>query len=154
MHQAGTLARRSWTPGSSAIPQIIDTQGTESMIGPAWLDRLAASRMSPDQKVEHLFRAVLDRKPAAKEATAAKLVLADRMDDRIAVRELWQISQLLCATNVTRLSACTTNVLVRRPGRLATLESNKMARFPAIRGIFADQNPSIYGHRIPSDLDV
>ena len=90
-HQAGMLARRSWAPGSPAIPQIIDTQGTESMIGPAWLDRLAASRMSPDQKVEHLFRAVLDRKPAAKEATAAKLVLADRMDDRIAVRELWQI---------------------------------------------------------------
>jgi hypothetical protein len=91
MHQAGMLARRSWAPGSPAIPQIIDTQGAETMLGPAWLERLAASRMSPDQKVEHLFQAVLDRKPTSKEATAAKLVLADRMDDRIAVRELWQI---------------------------------------------------------------
>jgi hypothetical protein len=89
--QAQTLARTTWTPASPTIPQIIDTQGTELMIGPSWLDRLAASKMTADQKVEHLFRAVLDRKPTAKEATAAKLVLADRMNDQIAVRELWQI---------------------------------------------------------------
>ena len=89
--QASTLARRSWTPSSVSIPQIIDTQGSESMIGPPWLDRLAVSPMSADQKVEHLFRAVLDRKPTAREATAAKLVLADRMNDHLAVRELWQI---------------------------------------------------------------
>jgi hypothetical protein len=89
--QASTLARRSWTPSSVSIPQIIDTQGSESMIGPPWLDRLAASPMSADQKVEHLFRAALDRKPTGREATAAKLVLADRMNDHLAVRELWQI---------------------------------------------------------------
>lgn len=89
--QASTLARRSWTPADAIVPQIIDTQGSESMIGPPWLDRLAASPMSADQKVEHLFRAVLDRKPTQREATAAKLVLADRMNDHGAVRELWQI---------------------------------------------------------------
>lgn len=89
--QASILAQRSWTPSSVNIPQIIDTQGSESMIGPPWLDRLATSPMSADQKVEHLFRAVLDRKPTAREATAAKLVLADRMNDHQAVRELWQI---------------------------------------------------------------
>jgi hypothetical protein len=81
----------TWTPDSPTVPQIIDTQGTELMIGPSWLERLAASRMPPKQKVEHLFRAVLDREPTAKEATAAKLVLADRMNDHLAVRELWQI---------------------------------------------------------------
>jgi hypothetical protein len=89
--QAQTLARLTWTPDSPTVPQIIDTQGTEVMIGPSWLERLAASRMPPKQKVEHLFRAVLDRKPTAKEATAARLVLADRMNDQLAVRELWQI---------------------------------------------------------------
>lgn len=89
--QAGTLARRSWTPSSVAIPQIIDTEDNASMVGPPWLDRLAASPMSADQKVEHLFRAMLDRKPTTREATAAKLVLADRMNDHQAVRELWQI---------------------------------------------------------------
>ncbi len=88
---ASKLARRSWTPSQVTVPQIIDTQGSESMIGPLWLDRLAASDMSADKKVEHLFRAVLDRKPTTREATAAKLVLADRMNDHLAVRELWQI---------------------------------------------------------------
>jgi hypothetical protein len=88
--QARTLARHSWTPVSATIPQIIDTQGAEVMVGPSWLDRLASSGMSRESKVEHLFRAVLDRPPTARELTAAKLVLADRMNDQLAIRELWQ----------------------------------------------------------------
>jgi hypothetical protein len=88
--QARTLARHSWTPAGMAIPQIIDTQGAEATAGPSWLDRLATSGMSQDRKVEHLFRAVLDRPPTARESTAAKLVLADRMNDQLAIRELWQ----------------------------------------------------------------
>jgi hypothetical protein len=88
---AQALARMTWTPDSPTVPQIIDTQGTEVMIGPPWLEQLAASRMPPKQKVEHLFRAVLDREPTDREATAARLVLADRMNDQVAVRELWQI---------------------------------------------------------------
>jgi hypothetical protein len=87
--QGRTLARQSWTPAGTAIPQIIDTQAATDTIGPAWLDRLAASSMPRDQKVEHLFRAILDRSPTPKEWTAAKLVLADRMNDYVAVRELW-----------------------------------------------------------------
>ncbi|MCH5377660.1 MAG: DUF1549 domain-containing protein, partial [Planctomycetes bacterium] len=78
---ARTLARRSWTPSASAVPQIIDTQGTEGISGPGWLDLLADSQMPPEQKVEHLFLSVLDRKPSRREKMAAKLVLADRMNE-------------------------------------------------------------------------
>jgi hypothetical protein len=35
-------------------------------------------------------RAVLDRPPTARELTVAKLVLADRMNDQLAIREMWQ----------------------------------------------------------------
>ncbi len=92
---ARTLARRSWTPSVSAMPQIIDTQGTEVMAGPRWLDLMADSGMARERKVEHVFLSVLDRQPTAKEKMAAKLVLADRMNDQVAIRELWQI---LCAS--------------------------------------------------------
>lgn len=87
---AATLARHSWSPAADGVPQIIDTRGAGALAGPRWLDDLADSRLSSDEKVSHLFQSVLARRPNARELTAAKLVLADRMNDRLAVREIWQ----------------------------------------------------------------
>jgi hypothetical protein len=87
---AGTFARQVGAQGAAHRPQIIDTQGSEALAGPQWLDRLAANSMPAEQKVEHLFLSVLGRKPSAKEAMAARLLLADRLNDHLAVRELWQ----------------------------------------------------------------
>ncbi len=87
---AGMFARRTWLRGESSLPQIIDTMGVEALPGPKWLDQLAKSPLEADQKVEHLFLSRLGREPTSREAMAARLLLADRLDKRVAIRELWQ----------------------------------------------------------------
>lgn len=54
-----------------------------------WLEILAKSDMSQRLKIEHLFSAALGRAPNSREMTAAKLVMADRRDDVIAVYDIW-----------------------------------------------------------------
>ena len=87
---AGRFARRTWLRGETVLPPIIDTAGPEALPGPKWLDQLAESHLEADQKIEHLFLSLLGRKPVGREAMAARLLLADRLDERLAVRELWQ----------------------------------------------------------------
>ncbi len=87
---AGMFARRTWIRGETSLPPIIDTGDPEALPGPEWLDLLAESHLDADQKIEHLFLSLLGRKPAGREAMAARLLLADRLDERVAVRELWQ----------------------------------------------------------------
>ncbi len=87
---SGAMARRSWLRPSVEPPQIIETRPDDVWPGPAWLPRLARSRLTPDKKVEHLFLSVLARAPTPREMTAAKLVLADRLGDPSAIREIWR----------------------------------------------------------------
>jgi len=84
------MARRSWLRPSVEPPQIIETRPGDEWPGPAWLPRLARSRLAPEKKVEHLFLSVLARTPTPREMTAAKLVLADRLGDPSAIREIWR----------------------------------------------------------------
>lgn len=87
-----SLARRSWLgPPANEQLEIIDSAATDRVTGNGWLDILAESRMDRGKKVEHVFLSVLDRSPTRRESQAAKLVLADRMNDAIALREIWQM---------------------------------------------------------------
>jgi hypothetical protein len=88
----GSLARRSWVgPPAAERMDIIDSQATDRVSGNGWLDLLAKSQMDRGKKVEHVFLSVLDRHPTPRESQAAKLVLADRMNDAVALREIWQM---------------------------------------------------------------
>jgi hypothetical protein len=86
----GALARRSWLRPSVEPPQIIETQPDGQWPGPAWLPRLARSSLTPEKKIEHVFLSVLARSPTPPEMKAAKLVLADRLYDPSAIREIWR----------------------------------------------------------------
>jgi len=86
----GAMARRSWLRPSAEPPQIIATLPDSQWPGPAWLPKLARSSLTPEKKIEHLFLSVLDRSPTPREMTAAKLVLADRLGDPSAIREIWR----------------------------------------------------------------
>jgi len=86
----GALARRTWLRPSVERLEIIETQPDSQWPGPAWLPRLAHSSLPPEKKIEHLFLSVLDRRPTSRELTAAKLVLADRLGDPSAIREIWR----------------------------------------------------------------
>jgi hypothetical protein len=86
----GALARRTWLRPSVEPVEIIETQPDTQWPGPAWLPRLAHSSLPPEKKIEHLFLSVLDRRPTSRELTAAKLVLADRLGDPSAIREIWR----------------------------------------------------------------
>jgi hypothetical protein len=85
---AGTLARRLGTPSAGPV-QIIEPQPDASGVGPSWLAPLASSRLPPEQKIQHVFLSVAGRAPTSREMTAAKLVLADRLSDSAALREIW-----------------------------------------------------------------
>jgi len=86
----GAMARRSWLRPTAEPPQIIATLPDSQWPGPAWLPKLARSSLTPEKKIEHLFLSVLDRSPTPREMTAAKLVLADRLGDPSAIREIWR----------------------------------------------------------------
>jgi len=82
-------ARRSeLRPGAGEL-KIIDTQPSDMFSGPGWLTDLAKSRISPQRKIDHLFLSALDRKPTSRELMAAKLVLADQLDDAVALQQIW-----------------------------------------------------------------
>jgi hypothetical protein len=86
----GVFARRTWTnPPTGVVPQIIDSGPQDQIEGPAWLIPLADSALRPEQKIRHVFLSILSRPPRDRELRAAKLLLADRMDDNVALRELW-----------------------------------------------------------------
>jgi len=87
---AAAMARRSWVQPVGGVLEIIDTQPVEGISGTGWLGRLAKSRIRTERKIEHLFLSALDRKPTRREMTAAKLVLADRLNDTVAVQEIWR----------------------------------------------------------------
>jgi hypothetical protein len=84
------LARRTWLRPSQEPLEIIEMQPDSVWPGPAWLPRLARSSLPPEKKIEHVFLSVLDRRPTSRELTAAKLVLADRLGDPSAIREIWR----------------------------------------------------------------
>ena len=86
----GALARRSWLRPSIQPLQIIETSPDNQWSGPAWLPRLARSKLPPEKKIEHVFLSVLARAPTPREMTAAKLVLADRLGDPSAMQEIWR----------------------------------------------------------------
>jgi hypothetical protein len=86
----GALARRTWLRPSQEPLEIIEMQPDSVWPGPAWLPRLARSSLPPEKKIEHVFLSVLDRRPTSRELTAAKLVLADRLGDPSAIREIWR----------------------------------------------------------------
>ena len=86
----GALARRSWLRPTVQPLQIIETHPDSPWSGPAWLPRLARSKLPPEKKVEHVFLSVLARNPTSREMTAAKLVLADRLGDPSAIQEIWR----------------------------------------------------------------
>jgi hypothetical protein len=86
----GALARRAWLRPTAQPPQIIETHPDNQWSGPAWLPRLARSKLPPEKKIEHVFLSVLARKPTPREMTAAKLVLADRLGDPSAMQEIWR----------------------------------------------------------------
>jgi hypothetical protein len=85
---AGTLSRRTWT--NSGSREIIEPQTLDAAPGNDWLERLAASSLKPEQKVEHVFLSALGRRPGPREMTAAKLLLADRLNDTRALTEIWR----------------------------------------------------------------
>ncbi len=85
------MARLSWVRPVGGVLEIIDTQPVDGISGTGWLDRLAKSRIRTERKIEHLFLSALDRKPTRRELTAAKLVLADRLNDTVALQEIWQM---------------------------------------------------------------
>jgi hypothetical protein len=84
------MARKTWVRPTMGPLQIIDVQAEDDSVGPTWLAQLASSRIRPEQKIQHVFLSVLSRSPTAREMTAAKLVLADRLNDRVALEEIWQ----------------------------------------------------------------
>jgi hypothetical protein len=86
---AAVLARRSWSDFRQGALQIIDRGPQDKIDAPAWLSALAGSSLSPEQKIRHVFLSVLSRAPGDSERRAAKLLLADRMNDDAALRELW-----------------------------------------------------------------
>lgn len=86
----GALARRAWLRPSIQPPQIIEVHPDAQWSGPAWLPTLGRSKLPPEKKIEHVFLSVLARKPSARETTAAKLVLADRPGDPVAIQEVWR----------------------------------------------------------------
>jgi hypothetical protein len=86
----GTMARRSSLSPRLQSLDIIETQPDSQWPGPAWLPRLAHSQLPAEKKIEHVFLSVLDRRPSGRELTAAKLVLADRLGNPAAIREIWQ----------------------------------------------------------------
>ncbi len=86
----GAFARRTSLQPSVGPLQVIETQPGAVLLGPKWLPRLAQSSMPTEQKVSHIFLSVLNRDPTAREMKAAKLVLADRLDDREAIQQIWQ----------------------------------------------------------------
>lgn len=88
INAAGTLSRRTWT--NTGNLEIIEPQTSDSTPGNAWLERLAASPLKPERKVEHVFLSALGRQPTARELTAAKLLLADRLNDAQALSEIWR----------------------------------------------------------------
>ncbi len=85
-----TLARRSWLQPTAGQLQIIDTRASNVFSGTGWLPSLAKSNISSERKIEHLFLSALERTPTKRELMAAKLVLADQLDDSIALQEIWQ----------------------------------------------------------------
>jgi hypothetical protein len=86
----GALARRSWLRPSVQPLQIIESSLDNQWSGPAWLSRLARSKLPPEKRIEHVFLSVLARNPTPREMTAAKLVLADRLGDPSAMQEIWR----------------------------------------------------------------
>jgi hypothetical protein len=86
---AAAMARRSWVQPVGGVMEIIETQPAEGISGTGWLGRLAKSRIRTERKIEHLFLSALDRKPTRREMIAAKLVLADRLNDTVALQEIW-----------------------------------------------------------------
>jgi hypothetical protein len=98
----GTLARRIWSPSAGPV-QIIEPQPDANGVGPTWLAQLANSRLPPEQKIRHVFLSVAGREPTPREMTAAKLVLADRLNDRAGLREIWLT--LLAAERVATANA-------------------------------------------------
>lgn len=84
-----TLARRSWLQPRAGQLQIIDTRASNVFAGTGWLPGLSKSDIRPERKIEHLFLSALDRKPTKRELMAAKLVLADQLDDTVALQEIW-----------------------------------------------------------------
>jgi hypothetical protein len=86
----GMLARRTWLRPSVGPLRIIETSPEVAFPGPSWLPRLAESSMPAQKKIEHVFLSVVGRYPTDREMKAAKLVLADRLDDRVAIQEIWQ----------------------------------------------------------------
>ena len=87
---AGAMARRSWVRPADGVLEIIDTEPSETLAGPPWLARLSESGLAPERKIEHLFLAALGRKPSRRERIAARLVLADRLNDALALHDIWQ----------------------------------------------------------------
>ena len=77
----GTLARRTFLRPGEVPLKIIETQPDAHFPGPTWLPRLAESPMRPEQKIEHVFLSVLGRNPTPREMRAARLVLADRLEN-------------------------------------------------------------------------
>jgi hypothetical protein len=86
----GALARRTWLGPTAGPLEIIETSPESAFSGPQWLPQLAQSGMRPERKIQHVFLSVLGRNPTSREMTAAKLVLADRLNDRQALQEVWQ----------------------------------------------------------------
>jgi hypothetical protein len=84
------LARRSWSGSRDNALQIIDSSTDDHLGGTGWLDHLAESDLRMEQKIQHVFLSVLARRPTSRELTAAKLVLADRLNDSIGLREIWR----------------------------------------------------------------
>lgn len=85
---AGTYGLKTWTNSSNL--EIIEPQAVEPAPGNGWLELLAASSLKPERKVEHVFLAALGRLPTPREMTAAKLLLADRLNDAVALPEVWR----------------------------------------------------------------
>jgi len=85
-----TYARRSWLQPQAGQLQIIDTRASNVFAGTGWLPGLAKSNIRSERKIEHLFLSALGRKPTKRELTAARLVLADQLDDTVALQEIWQ----------------------------------------------------------------
>jgi hypothetical protein len=84
-----TFARRSQLQPGAGQLQIIDTRASNVFAGTGWLPGLAKSSIRSDRKIEHLFLSALNRKPTKRELMAAKLVLADQLDDNVALQEIW-----------------------------------------------------------------
>ncbi|MCY2988812.1 MAG: DUF1549 domain-containing protein [Planctomycetota bacterium] len=85
---AGFYGRRTWT--NTGNLEIIEPQTAQATPGNGWLERLATSPLKPERKVEHVFLSAQGRLPSPREMTAAKLLLADRLDEALALSEIWR----------------------------------------------------------------